>query len=283
MSDLGWIKLDRGIFDKSLKNNPVLFMFWIWCLTSAAFKECERTVDSAHYQKIMLKPGQFVFSYRKAAQTLGLSVRQVRTCVSALKNDASISTQSDTRCTVISVTNWERYQGYGCENATFGGMPPSHRRHETAFTPIIEECKESQDLEAFETFWQAYPKKRNRQQALKAWNGLCEPGRNLPQMLKAIAAFKNLPEWQKEGGRYVPMPAAWLCQQRWQDEPPASTNLGRRELSFAEAAELRGLLTRAKCVLKFDGREKFLDYCRSHNLNPREVEHGVCQSNGAFR
>ena len=37
-------------------------------------------------------------------------------------------------------------------------------------------------------------------------------------MLKAVEAQRKWPQWQKKGGDFIPMPATWLNQKRWQDE-----------------------------------------------------------------
>jgi hypothetical protein len=37
-------------------------------------------------------------------------------------------------------------------------------------------------------------------------------------MLSAIAKQKNTDQWKKDNGQYIPAPATWLNQGRWQDE-----------------------------------------------------------------
>ena len=40
-------------------------------------------------------------------------------------------------------------------------------------------------------------------------------------LVAAVAAQRTWPEWQRDGGRYIPHPATWLTQGRWADEPTA--------------------------------------------------------------
>jgi hypothetical protein len=40
----------------------------------------------------------------------------------------------------------------------------------------------------------------------------------LEEMLAAIAKQKKTDQWTKDGGQYIPNPATWLNQGRWQDE-----------------------------------------------------------------
>lgn len=71
---------------------------------------------------------------------------------------------------------------------------------------------------AFADFWEAYPKKVGKQAALKAWSKL-KPNAELTQsILKAVEYQRTMDAWQKEGGRYIPNPATWLNQGRWEDE-----------------------------------------------------------------
>ncbi len=37
-------------------------------------------------------------------------------------------------------------------------------------------------------------------------------------MVEKIELFKDTDQWQKEGGQYIPNPATWLNQNRWEDE-----------------------------------------------------------------
>jgi hypothetical protein len=74
---------------------------------------------------------------------------------------------------------------------------------------------------AFDAFWSAYPKKAGKAAALKSWtrikpaNGQCE------RILTAIHQQSLTEQWQRDGGRFIPNPATWLNQGRWDDEPIA--------------------------------------------------------------
>lgn len=69
----------------------------------------------------------------------------------------------------------------------------------------------------FAEFWSAYPKKIGKDAAAKAF-GRRKPGRELLQnMLDAIDAQKLSDQWRRDGGQYIPNPATWLNQGRWQD------------------------------------------------------------------
>ena len=69
----------------------------------------------------------------------------------------------------------------------------------------------------FDAFWKAYPKKVGKADAKKAFGKVKTP---VSQLLEAIEQQKKSDQWTREGGRYIPNPATWLNQGRWDDELP---------------------------------------------------------------
>lgn len=74
----------------------------------------------------------------------------------------------------------------------------------------------------FDLFWQAYPVKTAKDRALKAWQKRSPDDALTTLMLAAIERQRQSRKW-REG--YIPNPATWLNDGRWQDEPePPSGN-----------------------------------------------------------
>lgn len=71
---------------------------------------------------------------------------------------------------------------------------------------------------SFGQFWEAYPKKRGKGAAERAWKKIRKPTELLPEILGAIASQKNADQWTRDGGQYIPNPATWLNERRWEDE-----------------------------------------------------------------
>lgn len=78
--------------------------------------------------------------------------------------------------------------------------------------------------EGFEKFWEIYPKKSGRQNAKKAWDKLCPDEELRKTIFEALKKQKKLPQWNKENGQYIPYPAKWLEEKRWEDEPGGSAS-----------------------------------------------------------
>ena len=68
----------------------------------------------------------------------------------------------------------------------------------------------------FDTFWAAYPRKTGKDCAAKSWATKKPP---LAKCLETISWQTQTEQWLKEGGKYIPMPATWINQGRWLDEP----------------------------------------------------------------
>lgn len=82
--------------------------------------------------------------------------------------------------------------------------------------------------DAFDRFWSAYPRHTAKQTALAAFKKLHPDEALMQTILTAIERQKASPQWTKDGGQFVPHPATWLNQRRWEDEPPkATSNSGR--------------------------------------------------------
>jgi translation initiation factor IF-1 len=73
-------------------------------------------------------------------------------------------------------------------------------------------------LNGFDAFWEVYPKKRAKGQAVKAWKALKPAAELQARILEAVQVQARFPEWRKEGGQFVPYPASWLRARRWEDE-----------------------------------------------------------------
>lgn len=70
----------------------------------------------------------------------------------------------------------------------------------------------------FAAFWDAYPRKADKQKAFAAWSKAKLPA--IADILAAIEAQKASEQWQKEGGKFVPYPTTWINGERWHDEVP---------------------------------------------------------------
>ena len=72
--------------------------------------------------------------------------------------------------------------------------------------------------EDFLAFWLAYPRKSGKKAAYRSW-AKAKDKPPLPAILEAIRKQSDSEQWQKDSGQFIPMPATWLNQGRWDDVP----------------------------------------------------------------
>jgi hypothetical protein len=77
---------------------------------------------------------------------------------------------------------------------------------------------QAKSAEGFDEFWSAYPKKRSKGQAEKAWQKIKPDASTFRRIIEAIEIHKRSNDWQKESGAYIPYPATWLNAKCWEDE-----------------------------------------------------------------
>lgn len=70
----------------------------------------------------------------------------------------------------------------------------------------------------FDTFWDAYPKKKAKEAAKRAWDKRRPTEALLSDLLAALACQRQSSDWLRERGRFIPLPATWLNGARWTDE-----------------------------------------------------------------
>ena len=78
---------------------------------------------------------------------------------------------------------------------------------------VIQPSSSTDD--SFSVFWLNYPKKIGKGAAEKSWK---KHKPSLAIVLTSIEAQKQTIQWSKDNGQFIPNPATWINQQRWEDE-----------------------------------------------------------------
>lgn len=100
-----------------------------------------------------------------------------------------------------------------------------HKDSLIEYNPIsekkVKKNKPFQYTDDFNSFWQAYPKQVGKGKAFEEWRKLS--GNGIPPLEEILASLKLhtlSTQWTKDNGQFVPLPATWLHQRRWDDAPP---------------------------------------------------------------
>ena len=87
--------------------------------------------------------------------------------------------------------------------------------------------------QGFAAFWAAYPKRKAKKDALKAWTDL-RPTAALQAEILAALVWQTV-EWSNP--LYTPLPASYLRGERWTDEPdPQGSPVNTRLPAWAQTA-----------------------------------------------
>jgi len=77
--------------------------------------------------------------------------------------------------------------------------------------PLKGEC------DGFDLFWNEYPNKQSKIAAKRAWLKIKPDERE--EVMRGIAAWKQSESWLKDDGQFIPYPATFLNQRRFEDSP----------------------------------------------------------------
>lgn len=100
----GYVKLHRSLLEWTWHDEPETLSVWIHLLLLASFKQTD-------WHGIPLQPGQVITSRDSLAKMTGLTDRKVRTALTRLKSTGSLTIKSTNRYTLISLVNFEFFQG----------------------------------------------------------------------------------------------------------------------------------------------------------------------------
>lgn len=84
----------------------------------------------------------------------------------------------------------------------------------------------------FDDWYSHYPRKQARQRAEKAWKKIKPDQKLIKHMIDSVEVMKTKESWTKDNGQYIPLPATWLNDGRWDDEEAQPPEKHRYELLF---------------------------------------------------
>ena len=86
-----------------------------------------------------------------------------------------------------------------------------------AFASSASKKESSSSESSFEKFWSAYPKKKNKGQAEKAWIKLRPTDELVSEIMLAVSNAKSSSDWAEDSGKFIPYPATWISKKGWCD------------------------------------------------------------------
>ena len=232
MSSEGWVKLHRKLQDNPLwKDEPFTRgQAWVDMILMANHADGYIRIQG---MRIDVKCGDLAWSEVNLARRWRWSRGKVRRFMLELSNTSMITRKNhqktDKRKNIITINNYFKYQLANTGDGTGDGTGTRRIKNEKKKDMCANAPKKPahctpQNGEAFDLFWEAYPKKRDKLKAKKSWDKIKPDSELTQRIITAVSLHAKTRDWTKEDGKYIPMPSTWLNGQRWEDEiQPAAT------------------------------------------------------------
>ena len=228
----GFIVLHRKLVDWEWYKKPSVKDVFIHLLLTANF------VDG-RFEGQLIRRGQLATSLPSLSAGTGLSLQQVRTALKHLSATGEITDNANRRYRVITVVKYDEYQSL-TDRLTVNQQSNNSQltdNQQTTNSQLTDNQQQYNNITnkqgnnvnkgtietyagGFDVFWNEYPKKVDKQNALKAWKKLKPDEAMLDKIISAIRSWKDSEQWNKENGQYIPYPATWLNKRRWEDDLP---------------------------------------------------------------
>jgi len=105
---VGWIKLHRSLLDQPRYSDDKWLRIFVHLLLLAKHRPCKATFMG---QVVVLRPGQFLTTLPEIASALKIHESSVRRILETLKIDRQIDWESGNKNRLITIVNWEKFQG----------------------------------------------------------------------------------------------------------------------------------------------------------------------------
>jgi hypothetical protein len=247
----GWVKLYRSLAEHELWLAEPFTYGQAW----ADLVMCTNHAPGSFMvkrQRVALERGQIGWSEITMTQRWKWSRGKVRRFLKRLESDGMIKQQTGHLTSVITICNYNEYQGEpkqdGTSDSTADGTPDGHLTvHETVHKQECKELKERKELKPtldqtnldrlFNFFYSAYPKKVDKQKAVQKF-GVIFRGKEPAQADELLdLIIINIEQRIAAGGwdllnkQYIPSPAKYLLNKLWEDEIIGAPNGQHRQTS----------------------------------------------------
>lgn len=218
--------------------------------------------------------GCYEISKRQISNDTGYTVDTVTRLLDRMENVHSIARYSDDTKEVFLV-NWHKYNWSKSEKVLKGVaselervkcsefqryiirlleqygypidtlcIPYAYPMHTSVTVTVTDTVNNNSNI-GFDEFWSEYPRKVGKKDAKRAFEKALK-STDSETMIRAVIAQKSSGQWTRDGGRYIPNPATWLNQGRWDDEIRPQVRAGTLSASMTHDYDMEELRRRAK-------------------------------------
>ena len=121
---LTYIKLTRSLLRSEAFMSEKMLKVWVWCLIKANFEEKDVNIVVGRWKsKIKVKRGDFLFGRHKASEELNMKESTVYGIMKKLVEMENIKISVNNHYSVVTVCNYDLYQGFELYESTTNQQP----------------------------------------------------------------------------------------------------------------------------------------------------------------
>lgn len=246
----GYIYLWKKITDTSFYKDSYAVHLALHLLLKVNYKDTKIVFNG---QEVIIKRGEHLCGGLSLAKETGMNRSMIRRKLKLLEKVGFIYVKSTNKFSIVTICKYNDFQTVKSVSDQQLTIKRPTTDHQMTTPKEVKEDKEDKDLNTltdFDIFWKAYPRKKSKGSAKKAWLRINPSEHLLATMLATIEIAKTSNDWTKDGGKWIPYPASWLNAEGWEDEYTVS---GREQTSTEktrEALRIAGENIRRKEQLK---------------------------------
>jgi len=214
----GWIKLHRRLLDWEWFDDHNTFRLFTYILLKANY-------EPKNWHGIPIGRGQLLTSLPSLSDATGISVQSIRTSLTKLKSTGELTDKPTSTNRLLTVVNYDEYQtndngptGTSTGNLTDKQQTTNRQLTSTKEVKNIKELKKKEDIGDFDSFWLAYGKIGNKQQALKAYTKAIKEGINHETILRGLTNYQNYCRELGQEQRFIKHASTWINNRGWEDD-----------------------------------------------------------------
>ena len=222
-NEIKWIKVSTSLFDdekikqiRSMPGGDTMILVWLQLLLLAGRVN--------HDGLLVLSNTEIPYTEEMMATQFDVELKTVLLAIETFKRFGMVEIIDD----IYHITNWAKHQATeGMEKIREQNRERKKAERErrkalepAAAAPALPAASEEKTpmQRRFDRFWKAYPKKVGKGAAEKSFAKYKPDDALTDTMIRSVEAHKRTTQWQRDGGQYIPNPATWLNQRRWEDE-----------------------------------------------------------------
>lgn len=208
----GWISIHRKIRECYIWDTEEPFSkrdAWIDLLLLANHRDKDTIFDG---NKITIKKGQYLTSVRMLAEEWHWGNAKTLKYLRLLEECGMITREANSRRTLITIVNYDIYQGFNNEEQNSSRTPIDTvaERPSTTNNNINNENNDNKYTPSFLEFWKSYPRKNDKAMAYKCYKARLNDGYSEEQLLIACKNYAAECERNKTEQRYIKHGATFL-------------------------------------------------------------------------